>query len=134
MASVLYVANTTAQSVLANGAINLGSIIRRVGSQLNLTGNGISICGNGYYVVDVNVTFTVPAVGDATIMLYQDGTPVVGASGTESVTVASTSINSISFTAVVRNTCCNNYSTLTVMNNGVAIDVSNIAVRVKRDA
>ena len=135
MASVLYVANTTTQVVTADSVINPGVIIRRTAqSQANLNGTGITLTGSGYFVVDVNVTFTAPVAGDITVQLYKDGVAVPGATATESIATAATEVKSMSFSVEVRNTCCDNYSTLTLVNSSISAIYTNVSVRVKRDA
>lgn len=131
MASVLYVVNTTSQDVIADGQIALGNVIRRsCNSQANLNNNAIVLDGAGYFVVDVNTTFT-GTTGTAEIALYQDGVPVAGAVGSAAAT---TTPRSISFTCEVRNSCCKQLSSLTLVNTDAAITLTNVAVRVKRDA
>ena len=41
--SLIYVVNTSTQNVLVNGIITPGTIIRRFGQNLGLSGNGIQI-------------------------------------------------------------------------------------------
>ena len=136
MASVLYVANTTPQAVLANGTIDLGTVIRRTAnSQANLSGDSIVLTGTGYFSVTVSATFNAATTGSVIISLYKDGVPVQGALATETIGTADTEIRSISFTAVVRNACCcDAVSNLTLVNTGIAANITNIAVKVKRDA
>ena len=45
--SAIYTVNPATQEVAVDGVINLGSIIRRYGPNLNLNGVGISISGMG---------------------------------------------------------------------------------------
>ena len=54
--AALYTANTTAQTVAVDGTVALGSIVRRYGCGLALSGNVISITNPGYYDVDISVT------------------------------------------------------------------------------
>lgn len=136
MASVLYVVNNTTQTVLANGTILPGTTVHKnCQSQASLSGNAINIVGSGYFNVDVSVTFTGTAAGDAVIQLYKDGSLVTGATATETITTASTEYRTISFSAEILKSCpCSNLVTLTLMNTGIGITVTNVAIRVKRDA
>lgn len=136
MASVLYVANTTDQSVAANGQIALGSVIRRTGcSQVSLNGNTIQLEGTGYFEVTVSSTFTSPAATSTiSVALYQDGVQVPGAEASDYISTADTIARDISFTCVVRNTCCKSFSSLTLINIGAAASFNNVAVVVKRIA
>lgn len=54
--SVIYANNSSTQTTVATGSIiNFGSIVRRYGCNLNLSGGNVVIDGSGYYDVDVNV-------------------------------------------------------------------------------
>lgn len=135
MASVLYAVNNTTQSVLTNANISPGILIHRnCQSQIALNGSNIDISGIGYFTADVSVTFTAPVAGNVTIALYADGSPIPGATATETITTASTEVRSIAFTTEILKNCCKNITTLTLVNTGVAITTSNVAIRVKRDA
>lgn len=131
----IYVANTTSTSVLANSIIPLGSIIRRYCQcTLNLSGNAIIVDDkySNYYLVTVSGTFTAPAAGVVTLQLIQNGTNVVGATASETITAAGTETRSISFTAIIRATCGCAIDTLTVLNSGVAATFTNMTVTVER--
>lgn len=135
MASVLYTVNGSAQSVSAGGTVSLGRAIRRnAQSQASLNGDSISIAGNGYFNVDVTITFA-GAAGDAEIALYKDGYQVPGAIATETIGTANTEYHTATISAEILKTPCKALSSLTVMNlSSIAISVTNIAVRIKRDA
>lgn len=131
----IYVANTTSTSVLANAIVPLGSIIRRYcACTLNLSGNAVTLDDkySNYYLVTVNGTFTAPVAGVVTLQLTQNGTNIVGATASETITTASTETRSISFSAIVRATCGCTIDTLTVLNSGVAATFTNMAVTVER--
>ena len=54
--SAIYVANSSVQNVPVDGIINLGTVIRRFGPNVALSGNAIQISGQGYYNIEINVT------------------------------------------------------------------------------
>ena len=87
----------------------------------------------GYYYVTFNTTFTTEAAGEATIQLQNGGTPVPGATGTETVTTAG-STKSISFATIIKvlPSCCavDNTATLAFVATGIALSatVSNVNV------
>lgn len=85
---------------------------------------------HGYYYIS-SVTFCAPATGLATLQLKQDGTQVQGATASTTLTTTTTEIRSISFDAIVRLPCGVSAVTLTMVNNGVAITSSNIAIAVE---
>ena len=67
--SALYTANTSTQLVAVDNEINLGSIIRRYGCNLDLSGSTIRVAGEGYYEFNVSVTAAPVATGEVTISL-----------------------------------------------------------------
>jgi hypothetical protein len=136
MASVLYVVNNTTQTVLANGTVLPGTVVHKnCNSQATLSGNAINVLGTGYFTIDVSATFTGAAAGEATLQLYKDGVAIPGAVGSQTITTADTEYRSISFTCEILKSCnCNSISTITLVNTGVGLTLSNVAIRVKRDA
>jgi hypothetical protein len=131
--SAIYTANTSNQTVDVNGIINLGTIVRRYGPNVNLSGNAIQIDGAGYYDIDVSVTAAPTAAGAVTVTMYENGVAIQGASATSSTTTANNSVN-ISITSLVREfcSCCEGLSNLTFVLSGTEAVVSNIAVVVKK--
>lgn len=131
--SVLYEVTTTSTSVAATtGIIPLTNIVRRYGCAINQSGNSIVLNEPGYYQVSVQVTFSAPAAGVIGLTLQQDGTQVLGATGAETITTATTEVRSISFTAIVRVTCGNAPSTLTLVNSGLAATYTNVALSIEK--
>ena len=128
--SLIYMINNTASSVLADGTIPLPVIARRRGRVLQEGSNSITLNAPGYYKVNLSVTFTAPVAGDATIELRANGDAVPGFTGTETITTATTETRTISLSGVVR-TFCNQLISLTIVNSGVAIDTSNVAIDVE---
>lgn len=127
--AAIYTANTASQSVAVNSALNIGTIQRRFGGcALNAGATSVSICKPGYYAVNAIITFTAPAAGVAAVSLQQNGAQVPGATVADTVTTAVTEQNTVSLTAIVRSNCGND--TLSLVNTGVAITPSNVAVTV----
>ena len=128
--AALYAANTAAQTVTeAETPVNFGTIVRRYGRVINLSGGDVTVCEAGYYDVDANFTFTATAAGDVIIALYKDGVRIPGAIVTE--TVAAAGSYSMSISAIIRNTC-NCESTITARIIGVAGVINNAAIAVER--
>lgn len=126
--AAIYTANTASQSVAVNAAVNIGTIQRRFGCALNAGASSVSIAKPGYYAVNAIVTYTAPAAGVAAVSLQQNGAQVAGATVADTVTTAVTEQNTMSLTAIVRSTSCND--TLTLVNTGIAITPSNVAMTV----
>lgn len=129
--SLIYLVTPSASSIVSGGVLPLTTIVRRRGSSVQQSNDSIILGDAGYYHVSVSATFTAPAAGIATISLLQNGLPVQGASASTSVVTATTEVNTLSFDAVVRVSCCGAPVTLTILNSGVAIDSSNIAIDVE---
>ena len=128
----IYVTNTTETAVLANGILPFTIITRRNPRGIDLNGNSVTIadCGSNYYLVNVNATFTAPVAGDVVLNLQQNGVNVVGATGSETITTATTEVRSISFQATIRTFNNIALDTLTVVNSGVEATFSNITLSV----
>lgn len=131
--SALYTVNQSAQNVAVNGVINLGTIARRFGQNLNLNGDGITVAGAGYYEVNASITVAPTAAGNVTVTMYKDGVPVQGASASETAAAANDLVN-LSITSIVRENCpcCESISNLTFVLTGTAAAVSNIATTTEK--
>ena len=134
--SAIYTANTSAEAITLTAAqptsaIPLGTIIRRYGCNINLSGNGILLDGDGYYFADVSVTATATSAGNYTVALYQDGVAVPGA--TQTVTAAAAGTFTINIPALLRLKCCGSSATLTLALSTTAtlpatVTVNNVGV------
>ena len=130
--SLIDVSTTTSTSVIAGGALPLATVTRRRGTDINVSGNSIAItdCGSNYYLVTVNATFTAPVAGVITLNLQQNGTNVVGATGSTTITTATTEVRSLSFQKIIRSFNAIGLDSLAVVNAGLAATFSNIDVSV----
>lgn len=131
--SLIDVATTTSTSVLADGVIPFSTIVRRRGREIGQAGSAVAIsdCGSNFYLVNVTATFTAPVAGEVTLTLQQNGSAVIGGTASTTITTATTETRSLSFSAIVRT--YNNQSivdVLTLVNSGVAITLSNVAMSV----
>ena len=114
--SAIYVTNTTSQTVNVTNPINLGSIQRRYGCALDLSGYEVRVKDAGYYDVDASITLTSATPGEITVTLYKDNVPVQGATATETIETADNVIN-LSIAAIIRQgcVCCDGDSSLSVI-------------------
>lgn len=127
--SAIYTANQNVQTISDGGILNLGTMIRRFGCNLQLSGNAILAAGCGYYDVVVSITCAPGAIGTITATLLKDGVPVQGGVASASVTAANGVVD-LNIPALVRlvNDAASN---LTVRLSGVATtSVSNVGVKV----
>lgn len=132
--SLINVATTAPSSVVANGVLPLATVVRRRGDDVNLSGNSVAItdCGSNYYLVTVTATFTAPVAGTVTLNLQQNGVNVTGATGSTTITVATTEVRSISFSSIVRTFNNRGIDSLSVVNAGVGATFSNIDMTVTK--
>ena len=132
--SLIDVASTTSNAVVANGIIPLGNITRRRGCNLNLSGNSIAVIDeyNNYYLVTVTVTFTAPVAGTITVNLQQNGSNVAGATASTTITTASTEVRSLSFSKYIKTLNGRGIDTLSLVNAGLAATFTNVDVTVAK--
>ena len=121
----------TDAAVLANGIIPLTTIQRRRGRAIQNGTNSILLNMPGYYKVTGSVTFTAPAAGVVNIQLQKNNVDVSGITAGETITTATTEVRTLNINGIVRVYCNEDIATLTLVNNGVAITVQNVALDVE---
>lgn len=131
--SAIYVANPSTQLVAVDGVITPGTIIRRFGPNLTLSGNGIQICGAGYYDIDATFTIAPTETGEVTVTAYLDGVAIPGAVVTSTAAAAGDFVN-LSISSLVRENCacCSGIKTLTFVLTGLESNVTNVAIVVEK--
>lgn len=129
--SVLYGVNRTPQTIVVGDRVNFGSIVRRYGCNLNMSGGEVNITGEGYYNVDASITFVAGAEGIATITLLENGSIIPGAGASQTVASGDT-ITLVTPPSVVREKCCCE-STITAVISGVVGVINNATIRVVKD-
>ena len=127
--SLIYMVNSNTQSVANGGTVNFGNIVRRYGCNCQSNGNTPVVNGTGYYDIDTNITLT-GAAGTVVLALYKDGVAIPGTS--QSATLTANSVTAFNISAPVRIKCCCD-STIALVISGVATEVSNAAIEVKKD-
>lgn len=130
--SLIQIANPSTQAVAVNSIIPLGSVQRRFGCNLKLSGNAIECAGEGYYTVDSNVTVAPTAAGNVTVGLSVNGTILPGAIATGSVSTAGNPLT-LPITATIRQGCnCDSADNLTLVLLEGAGNVQNVSMRVEK--
>jgi len=131
--SAIYTVNQSAQNVAVNGTISLGTIIRRFGPNLTLSGDAITLSGGGYYNIEASITLAPTAAGNVTVTTYKDNVAIPGAVATETAAAANDVIN-LNISSLVREACacCEGISNINFVLTGTAASVSNIAVVVEK--
>ena len=131
--SAIYTANTTAQNVAVNGSINPGTVIRRFGCNVHMSGSSINLTGTGYYDVDASFTLAPTAAGNVTVTMLKDGVPVPGATATAATSTANNPVN-LSISCLVREycPCADDSSNLTFVLSGTASSITNVSLVIEK--
>lgn len=130
--SLIQTVNQSAQNVAENSIISLGSVLRRFGCNLRLSGNAIEINGEGYYKVDANVSVAPTAAGPVTVALYENGVQIPGAIAYGTAAAAGDSVTLSLETVIREGCCCDGADSLTcVLIEGAGV-VQNISLRVDK--
>lgn len=133
MKSLIQTVNPSSQTVAVDSIIGLGTVARRYGCDLRLSGNGIEMGGEGYFAVDANVTLSPTAIGATSVAMYVDGSPVPGAVATGSVAAIGDSVT-LPISVTLKRACCvcEDVNNITFVLTDGASTVTNITVRVSK--
>ena len=129
--SLIFMTTTTDAAVLANGIIPLTTIQRRRGRSVQNGTNSILLNTPGYYKITGSVTFTAPAAGVVNVQLQKNNVDVPGITSGTTITTATTEVRTLNISGIVRVYCNEDIATLTLVNNGVAITIQNVALDVE---
>ena len=130
--ALIQTVNQSPQDVAEGGIIALGSVQRRYGCNLRLSGNGIEAEGAGYYDIDIAVTVEPSAVGSVTVAAYKDGVQIPGAIAYGYVGTVDEPVT-LPIVATIRQNCCDGVDNITVVLVENAGTVTNISTRIKKD-
>lgn len=130
--SLIQVANQSQQNVNDDSIISLGSVQRRYGCNLRLSGNAIEVTGEGYYKADASVSVEPTVEGPVTVALYKNGVQIPGAIAYGTASAAEVPVT-LPIVATIRQTCCcDSADNLTlVLLEGAGI-VTNVSLRVEK--
>ena len=129
--TAIFAITPTPASVIAGATLPLAQTARRISPRLILGSDSVTASAPGYYKVSATVTFTAPAAGVAQIQLHKNGVAVPGITSSESVVTATTEVHTLALEGIVR-VMCGETAILTLVNAGIAIDTSNIALSIER--
>ena len=110
--SLLQTTNQSTETIAVNGIIPLGSVLRRFGCNIKLSGNAIEISGEGYYTIDCDVTISPTAAGVVSVALYKDGVQIPSAIASGYVAEADSPVT-LPITTTIRQRCCENVNNIT---------------------
>ena len=127
--AIIYAANTLNRTVAAGDRIDFGTVVRRFGKDITLSGGNPETNASGYYKVDATFTITESTDATATITLYDNGTAIPGAFA--SATTVTGRIANMSISTVVRQKCCMNH-TITAVLTGTGVEVNKSAIVVEK--
>ena len=126
--SLIQVANPSTQAVAVNSIIPLGSVQRRFGCNLRLSGNAIECSGEGYYTIDGNITVAPTAAGAVTVGLFVNGVQLPGAIAYGTGTAGDPL--TLPIEATIRQGCnCDSADNITLMLIEGAGNVENVSLR-----
>ena len=128
--SAIYTTNVSNPAVAVGGIVPVGSTTRRYGCNIRQDGNAITLCGQGYYLVNVSATVAPTAAGTVSLTAQKDGVAIIGATAAQ--TVAANGVANLNITTIVRNACGCDGSLLSLVLDGVASVVNNLAVTVEK--
>ena len=130
--SLIYMSTPTSAEILADGTLPLSTIVRRRGMSIQNQSDSIVLGTAGYYKVTASVTFTATAPADVTVVARKNGIDIVGLTGTETITTATTETRTITISGIVRVFYNDGVATITLINaSEVAITASNIAIDIE---
>lgn len=130
--SLIQVANQSPQTVDVEGIISLGSVQRRFGSNLRMSGNAIEANGAGYYDITGSVTVSPTAAGVVTVAVFNNGVQIPGVTASSYVTTAENPV-ALPLVGTIRQMPCNGADNLTVVLVEGAGTVQNISLRVEKE-
>lgn len=130
--SLIQTTNQTTQSIAENSIISLGSVQRRFGCNLRLSGNAVEAVGEGYYVVSATVSVAPVATGPVTVAIYDNGVQIPGAIAYGTVTAIGDVIT-LPIETTIRQGCnCDSADSLTVRLVENSGGVQNVSLRVEK--
>lgn len=129
--NLIFMITPTTETVVSGSVLPLTTIARRTGRIIRSGNNSILLGAPGYYKVTATATFTAPTAGDAEIKLQKASTDVPGIVAGTTVATATTEINSLTISGVVRVLPFESVATITILNSGVDITTSNISIDIE---
>ena len=130
--SLIQVANQSIQNINANSIVSLGSVQRRYGCNLRLSGNAIECNGEGYYTIDGSISVSPTVAGPVTVAIYNNGVQIPGVIAYGSVSTAGNPVTLPLVGTIRQGCCCDSADNLTVVLISGAGVVNNVSLRVEK--
>ena len=131
--SLIQTVNQSEQAVAENGILALGTVQRRYGRDLRLSGNGIEATGTGYFTITASVSIAPTAAGAATVALYDNGAQIPGAIAYGTAAAAGDPVNLAIVSTIRRGCCCAGADSLTLVLVEGAGTAQNVSLRVTEE-
>lgn len=146
MSLLIGLKNSTSQSVLTNGLVNLGSTYRKF-CQKNRCGvktfdansNSVTLQHEGMYKVTATLVGAGTTAGVVTVQLLENGVAIPGVFSSQTITTASTELRTfvIDYLVLVDSTCIlgNNTTlakTINLINTGVDATFTSVVFNVEK--
>jgi len=131
--SLIQTVNQSPQSVALNGIIAPGSVLRRYGCNCRLSGNAHEIIGEGYYKLTGSVTVEPEAIGEVTVVLFEDGVQIPGAIASGYASAANIPVTLPLVSTVRMGCCCDTSSMITAVLLAGPGSVTNYSLRIDKD-
>lgn len=133
----IYAANTTQQTLTGGGSVDLGSAIHGFGctccnKTIDINGNNITLREGGYYEIIISSTVTGSAAGTVTLTLYQDGTPITGATTAVNIAAANEVASASIACGVLVNRCSSSIITLVATTTAGDVIISNVSTTIDK--
>lgn len=131
--SLIQTVNQSEQSIAENGIFALGTVQRRYGRDLRLSGNGIEATGTGYFTITASVSIAPTAAGAATVALFDNGAQIPGAIAYGTAAAAGDPVNLAIVSTIRRGCCCAGADSLTLVLVEGAGTAQNVSLRVTEE-
>ena len=137
--------NTTSQTVLTNGIVNLGAVYRKYCKKkcetntFTFNSTSVSLNQKGVYHLTLNANVSGSTAGNVTLQLFENGVAVPGAIATQTITTATTEVRNITidYYFLVDSSCVlgiptNFVKNISVVNTGVGSIISNVLLNIDK--
>lgn len=146
MALILGLKNTTSQTVLTNGLINLGTTYRKYCKRTPQclptfvsSGTSVTLNGTGIYHITATLTGSGTTAGILTAQLYENGVAIPGAISSSTITTADTEVRTLVIDYYIKvdsecilGTWAVSPKTLTLVNTGVEATYTSVVFNVEK--
>ena len=131
--ALLQTVNPSVQAIEVNGIISPGTVVRRYGCNIQLSGNGQEISGEGYYKLLGTVTVEPTTIGNVSVSLLENGVQIPGAISSGYAAAADAPVT-LPIVCTVRKQCCGSgVSSITCVLTEGAGNVTNYSMQITKD-